>query len=206
MRVLVACEYSGIVRDAFLAKGHDAWSCDLLPTEKAGPHVEGNVQEILGNKWDMIVAFPPCTHLASSGAQYWPRKRENEDIKKAIQFVWSIYDSADHVAIENPVGILSTAWRKPNQIIQPYQFGHEERKTTCLWLKGLPELKPTNIVEAKPKGSCTRKIGSKAGKQYQYYYHQGKSAKERARTFQGIADAMANQWGTTPPPGGEDEH
>lgn len=195
MRVLVACEFSGIVRDAFIAKGHDAWSCDLLPTERPGPHIQADFLKVrFLVSWDMIIAFPPCTHLSNACATLWPKKRETGEQQAAIQFIREIDNSASLVAIENPVGVLSSVYRKPEQIIQPFQFGDPERKTTCLWLKGLPKLTPTNIVEAKPKKTYIRKSGAKAGKKYHAYYHQGKTAKDRSRTFQGIANAMAEQW------------
>lgn len=181
MRVLVACEFSGVVRDAFLAAGHDALSADFLPTEQEGPHVEGDVRLILNKGWDMMIAFPPCTYLARSGARWWGnRVREQQE---AIQFVLTLA-AADipRIAIENPIGILSTVWRKPDQIIQPWMFGHGETKATCLWLKGLPLLKPTEIVE----GRRARVHREPPGKE---------RWKARSRTLTGVARAMAEQWG-----------
>lgn len=181
-RLLVACEYSGVVRYAFAAKGWDAWSCDLLPSERPGQHYQGDVFDILYSQhWDMMIAHPPCTHLASSGARWWPMKRAEQ--AEAVEFVRRLMDAPiERIAIENPVGYLSTAIRKPEQIIQPWQFGHGEVKTTCLWLKNMPKLQPTNIVEGR----------------YQRCWKMSPSqdrAKERARTYTGIAEAMAEQWG-----------
>ena len=181
MRVLVACEFSGIVRDAFIARGHDAWSCDLLPTEKPGPHLQGDVINILDRGWDLMIAFPPCTHLAVSGARWFRNKLVEQN--RALAFV-SCLKSANipQIAIENPIGILSTRWRKPDQIIQPWMFGHGETKATCLWLQGLPKLVPTNIVDGR-HGRVWREAPSP------------ERWKNRSRTYQGIADAMAEQWG-----------
>ncbi len=147
MRVLVACEYSGRVRDAFLALGHDAMSCDLLPTESPGPHYQGDVFDIIGNGWDLMIAHPPCTHLAVSGARHFEAKRADGRQQAALDFVRALLNAPiPRIALENPVSIISSAIRKPDQIIQPWQFGHGETKATCLWLKGLPLLTPTNIV------------------------------------------------------------
>lgn len=187
MRVLVACEFSGIVRDAFLAAGHEAVSCDLLPTESPGPHSQQNVLEWLQEKaWrvDLMLAFPPCTHLASSGARWWKEKQAEQ--QAAIAFVRQLLAAPiPLIAIENPIGRLSTALRKPDQIIQPWQFGHPETKATCLWLKGLPLLQSTNIVE---------------GRQPRVHWEPpGKDRwKRRSRTLLGIAAAMAAQWGSLP--------
>ena len=145
MRVLVACEFSGIVRDAFIARGHDAVSCDLLPTERPGPHIQGDVLELLGDGWDLMVAHPPCTHLAVSGARWFKDKRVEQ--AEALDFVRALLTAPiPRIALENPVSIISSRIRKPDQIIQPYWFGHGETKTTCLWLKGLPKLQPTDLV------------------------------------------------------------
>ena len=186
MRVLVACEFSGIVRDAFAARGHDAWSCDLLPTEKPGNHHQKDIMEVLqfrniyGN-WDMMIAFPPCTHLCVSGARWFKNKVTEQFC--AIQFFMILANAGiAKIAIENPVGIMSTKWRKPDQIIQPWQFGHGETKATCLWLKNIPPLKPTNIVEGRE------------GKIWKMPPHPDR-AKNRSRTFDGIGKAMAEQWG-----------
>ncbi len=185
MKVLVACEFSGIVRDAFAKRGHDAWSFDLLPSESGGLHVQGDIGEAFWAssywQWDLMIAFPPCTYLAVSGARWFKyRKREQAD---AIQFVRDLMDTDVHrIAIENPIGVLSTAIGKPDQIIQPWQFGHPETKATCLWLKNLPLLKPTDIVEGR----------------YARVHREPPSKdrwKNRSRTYTGIAEAMAEQWG-----------
>ncbi len=183
MKILIACEYSGTVRDAFRARGHDAMSCDLLPTDAPGPHYQGPVEDVLNDGWDMMVAFPPCTHLAVSGARWFKEKRADGRQQAALAFVRMLMDAPiDRIAIENPVSIISSHIRKPDQTIQPWQFGHGETKRTCLWLKGLPTLKPTDIVEGRE----------------QRIWRMPPSAdrwKERSKTFQGIANAMANQWG-----------
>ena len=185
MRVLVACEFSGIVRDAFAAKGHDAWSCDLLPTERPGQHIQGNVLEILDDGFDLLIAHPPCTYLAVSGARWFriseDRIHAQDSAVKfflALSLAWRI----PQIAIENPISIMSTGWRQPDQIIQPWQFGHGEVKATCLWLKNLPKLQPTNIVE----GRIARVHRMPPGPD---------RWKERSRTLQGIANAMADEWG-----------
>lgn len=196
MRVLVACEFSGIVREAFRAKGHDAWSCDLLPTEIPGQHVQGDVLDILNDGWDLIIAHPPCTHLAVSGAAWFKQKREDGRQQEGIDFFMKFVDiKCPKVAIENPVGIMSRIYRKPDQIIQPYEYGEPFSKKTCLWLKGLPKLIPTNIVD---KGE---QIKYKSGKSMPKWYADAfklspqERAKIRSKTFQGIANAMASQWG-----------
>jgi len=193
VRVLVACEYSGAVRDAFIAQGHDAVSCDLLPTDVPGPHHEGSVLDIINDGWDMMIAFPPCTHLAVSGARWFAAKRADGRQQQGIDFFMELANAnIPKIAIENPVGIMSTEWRKPDQIIQPWQFGHEATKTTCLWLKGLPQLTPANIV-----GKGERHI-TKSGRSLPKWYNLPPSEdrwKVRSKTFQGIADAMAQQWG-----------
>ena len=193
MKVLVACEFSGIVRDAFLARGHDAWSCDLLPTEIPGNHYQGDVLDLLNNdlNWDLMIAHPPCTYLAASGARWL---KDNLDRKLrlfyAIMFVENLWETnIKKIAIENPIGFLSTMSElcKPTQIIQPYEYGHPEKKSTCLWLKNLPELQPTKIMDIREqrihKLSALNGKGSSKNRQ-----------KERSRTYQGIADAMAEQW------------
>lgn len=183
MKVLVACEFSGVVRDAFTRAGHIAWSCDILPTEKPGMHHQGDVTEILDRGWDLMIAHPPCTHLAVSGARHFAEKRKDGRQQAAIEFFMALA-SADipRIAVENPVCIMSSKWRKPDQIIQPWQFGHGETKATCLWLKNLPELTPTDIAEGR-----------------EARIHLMPPSKDRARirsiTYRGIADAMAKQWG-----------
>ena len=180
MRVLVACEFSGIVRDAFIKKGHDAMSCDMLPTEAEGPHYEGDVRNVLDDGWDMMIAHPPCTHLAVSGAR-WFKGKEMEQWE-ALNFVRLLLDAPiDKIALENPVSVISTKIRKPDQIIQPWMFGHGETKATCLWLKDLPKLEPTEIVEGR-ENSVHRMAPSKD------------RWKNRSRTYSGIAKAMAEQW------------
>ena len=201
MRVLIGCEYSGIVREAFKAKGHDAWSCDLLDTEIPGNHIKGDVLDILNDGWDMIIAFPPCTHLSGAGAPSWKEKQKDGRQQKAIDFVLKIYNSiCQKIVIENPTGILNTVWRKPDQIINPFQFGEPFKKRTCLWLKGFPLLIPTEIVEPKYHYTSNSTQGGilKDGtrrKSKLPIYKAWDSSRERSRTFQGIANAMANQWG-----------
>ena len=203
MKILVACECSGRVRDGFLALGHDAISCDLLPTESPGPHYEGSVHDILGNGWDMMVAFPPCTHLAVSGAAWFEQKRADGRQQQGIDFFMSLANAPIHrIAIENPVGIMSNLWRKPDQIIQPYYFGDEFQKTTCLWLKNLPKLvhhKETDLF-----AECTHvdrgemitfPSGKRMAKWYAMLRPDATRGGIRSKTFPGIANAMASQWG-----------
>jgi len=183
MRVLVACEYSGAVRDAFRARGHDAMSCDLLPTDVLGPHYQGDVRDVLGDGWDLMVAHPPCTHLAVSGARWFKHKQSEQ--ADALAFVRLLMDAPiPRIAIENPVSIISSRIRKPDQIIQPWQFGHGETKATCLWLKNLPRLTPTQIVEGRE--ARVHRMPPSADRW-----------KLRSATFPGVAAAMADQW-TTP--------
>lgn len=183
MRVLVACEYSGRVRDAFTALGHDAMSRDLLPTDKPGKHYQGDVFDIINDGWDLMIAHPPCTHLAVSGARHFAAKQASGVQQEAIAFVKRLLDAPiDKIALENPISIISSRIRKPNQIIQPWQFGHGETKATCLWLKGLLLLKPTNIVEGRE--AKVHKMPPSPDRW-----------KLRSTTYQGIADAMARQWG-----------
>lgn len=183
MKILVACEYSGRVRDAFAHMGHDATSCDMLPTDAPGPHYQGDVTDILGDGWDMMVAFPPCTHLAVSGARWFKEKRADGRQQAALDFVRLLMDAKiDKIAIENPVSIISSHIRKPDQTIQPWQYGHGETKRTCLWLKGLPLLTPTDIVDGREQ-----RIWKMPPSPDRW--------KLRSQTFQGIADAMADQWG-----------
>ena len=182
MRVLVACEYSGVVRDAFRARGHDAWSCDLLPSE-TGPiwHIRGDVLGCLDLDWDLMIAHPPCTHLAVSGARWFPGKLPEQ--AAALDFVRALLDAPiPRIALENPVSIISSRIRKPDQIIQPWQYGHGEVKATCLWLKGLPLLVPTDIVDGREARVHRMAPGPDRWK-------------ERSRTLPGIAAAMADQWG-----------
>jgi site-specific DNA-cytosine methylase len=192
MKVLVACEYSGIVREAFASKGHDAWSCDLLPTDKpSDKHIQGDVLEIINNDWNLIIAHPPCTHLSVSGAARWAEKVADGRQQAAIKFVEDIWNAnCPFIAIENPVGALSTRSKlgKASQYIQPYEFGHAEQKKTGLWLKGLPKLIPTDVVDVSNLPDNKR--------QRLHYLPPSKDRwKIRSTTFQGIANAMANQWG-----------
>jgi site-specific DNA-cytosine methylase len=183
MRVLVACEYSGTVRDAFAARGHYAMSCDILPTDAPGNHYEGDVRDVLGDGWDLMVAHPPCTHLAVSGARHFAAKRESGVQDEALDFVRVLLDaSIPRIALENPVSIISSRIRKPDQIIHPWQFGHGETKATCLWLKGLPQLAPTDIVDGRE--ARVHRLPPSADRW-----------KLRSTTYRGIAAAMAEQWG-----------
>jgi site-specific DNA-cytosine methylase len=185
MKVLVACEESQVVCNAFRARGHEAFSCDILPTRGAHPewHFQDKVENYLGDYWDLLIAFPPCTHLASSGARWFKEKQKTGVQQEAIHFFLDIaYSQTEKIAIENPIGIMSSWYTKPDQIIQPWQFGHGETKTTCLWLKNLPKLKPTNIVEGREHRVHKMAPGPNR-------------ARDRAITFQGIAEAMAEQWG-----------
>lgn len=182
MNVLVACEYSGRVRGAFRRRGHNAWSCDLLPSEDNSPfHIQQDVRDILSDKWDLLIAHPPCTHLAVSGARWFKYKQKEQ--KEAIDFFKLLANfPIEKVAVENPISIMSTHYRKPDQIIQPWMFGHGETKATCLWLKNLPKLLPTNIVEGREA-----RVHKMAPSQNRW--------KERSRTYEGIAEAMTEQWG-----------
>ena len=182
MRVLVACEFSGRVRDAFRKRGHNAWSCDLLPSEGDNAfHLMGNVLYYMKNGWDLMITHPPCTHLAVSGARWFKAKQAEQ--AEALDFVRRLLDAPiNRIALENPVSIISSRIRKPDQIIQPWQFGHGETKATCLWLKNLPLLAPTNIVDGRNHSVWKEPPGPDRWE-------------NRSRTFQGIAEAMAEQWG-----------
>ena len=183
VKVLVACEFSGIVREAFARRGFNAWSCDLLPTEIPGNHIQGDVIPLLDERWDLIIAHPPCTHLSCSGARYFTQKRADGRQQEGVYFFLLFTQlNCPHICIENPIGVMSTFYRKPDQIIHPWQFGHEEEKSTCLWLKGLPQLIPTQIMEKRV--NRLHALGPSPNRW-----------KERSRTYQGIADAMAAQWG-----------
>jgi hypothetical protein len=213
MKVLVACEFSGIVRDAFIARGHDAMSCDLLPTERPGPHYQGDVRDVLADAWDLIIAHPPCQHLAVSGARWFAAKRADGRQQQGIDFFMLFTKLTCRWAIENPIGIMSKLYRKPNQTIQPYHFGHSVSKATCLWLNGLPTLRATKIVDrgmiyVDPRGhshggaftlSATKKMSfehrQNAYSPLMLLPHNEDRWKIRSRTFQGVADAMADQWG-----------
>ena len=213
MKVLIACEYSGTVRDAFIKLGHEAMSCDLLPTDVPGPHYQGDVFDIIDQGWDLMIAHPPCTYLTVSGASWfyhpedkglpmverrphprYPNRRQDQ--KEALVFFIKLASvNIPKIAVENPVGIISTHWRKPDQIIQPWMFGDEASKGTCLWLKGLPKLIPTKIVG---RGEF---LTFKSGKSRSKWFSDAltlpplERMKVRSKTFQGIADAMASQWG-----------
>lgn len=182
-RVLIACEYSGTVRDAFIEMGHEAMSCDLLPTEKPGPHYQGSVFDVIDYPWDLMIAHPPCTHLSVSGARHFAEKRMDGRQQAAASFFMRLAKSCiPHYAIENPVCVMSSLWRRPDQTIQPWQFGHGETKATCLWLKNLPTLRPTAVVDGRDA-----KVHRMPPSPDRW--------KERSRTYSGIAYAMADQWG-----------
>lgn len=191
MKVLIACEESGTTRDAFIALGHDAMSCDILPTSSPGPHYQGDVRDVLGDGWDLMIAHPPCTHLAVSGARWFKDKAQEQE--EALEFVRMLMDAPiPRIAIENPVSIISSRIRKPDQIVQPWMFGDPFTKTTCLWLKGLPLLEADDVVD---KGE--RHV-TKGGKSLPAWYNLPPSpdrAKIRSKTFPGFARAMAEQWG-----------
>ena len=200
MRVLVACEFSGIVREAFRARGHNAWSCDLCFAEDCGPHIRGDVLEHLGDGWDLMVAHPPCTDLAVSGAA-WSKRKGAKRQERALDFVRRLMDAPiEKIAVENPVSVISTRIRKPDQVIQPWQFGHPETKATCLWLKGLSPLKPTKEVEPdymrREDGSYYR---DSKGKRYSRIHcmsgRKSGRGRLRSKTYSGVAAAMAEQWG-----------
>jgi site-specific DNA-cytosine methylase len=190
MNILVACEMSGRVREEFRKRGHAAWSCDILPAMDRGMyHIQADVRDVLNGgtpgkrEWDMLIAFPPCTHLAVSGARYFAQKRADGRQQAGIDFFMALANAdIPRICIENPVGIMSSVWRKPDQIIQPWQFGHGETKATCLWLKGLPLLRPTSIVDGR-----------------EARVHRMPPSKDRAMlrslTYPGVAEAMAEQWG-----------
>lgn len=183
VRVLVACECSGKVRDAFIARGHEAMSCDIEPTDRPGPHYQGDVFDVIDYPWDLMIAFPPCTHQAVSGAKHFEAKRMDGRQQSGVSFFMRLAKcDIPMKCLENPVSIISSLWRKPDQIIQPWQFGHGETKSTCLWLEGLPKLEPTNIVEGREQRIWKMPPSEDR-------------AKLRSETFDGIAEAMADQWG-----------
>ena len=204
MKVLIACEFSGAVRDAFIGGGHEAMSCDLLPTAVPGPHYQGSVLDIINDGWDLMIAHPPCTYLTLTGNKWFKPEfadrfpTRHQDREDAIEFFMNLANAPiPKIAIENPIGVMSSRYKKPNQIIQPWQYGFPTTKATCLWLKGLPNLVPTNVVS---KGEV---VISKSGNRMSKWYYEtsklplkgGVRAKARSVTFQGIADAMADQWG-----------
>ena len=196
MRVLVACEFSGRVRDAFIANGHDAVSCDMLPSEAPGPHHEGDVIPLLSQGWDMMIAFPPCTYLSASG-MHWTRRglRDPGLTECALRFVCALLDAPiPRIALENPVGVISSRVRKPTQIISPWQFGHDASKRTCLWLKGLPPLTPTQLIEPRIVNGRKR-WGNQTDSGQNRLTPSTDRWKLRSATYTGIAQAMADQWG-----------
>lgn len=184
LKILIACEFSGTVRDAFIKKGHEAISCDLLPTESHGPHYQGDVKDLLYYPWDMVVAFPPCTDLSVSGARHFKQKKFDGRQYASVSFfmMFTKLDHVEKVVIENPVSIMSSLYRKPDQIIHPWQFGHGETKTTCLWLKRLKKLVPSNVVDGREN-----RIHKMPPSENRW--------RERSRFYQGFADAFAEQWG-----------
>jgi site-specific DNA-cytosine methylase len=189
-RVLVGCEFSGVVRQAFRDKGHDAWSCDLLPAEDNSKfHYQCDILDLLDKDWDLAIFFPPCTHLSVSGARWFKDKQKEQ--QEALEFVRTLLNAPiPKIALENPIGIISTKIRKPDQIVQPWMFGHPESKSTCLWLKNLPKLVPTNILSLPEKGYWDNQTPSGQNKL-------GPSPdrwKERSRTYKGFAEAMSLQW------------
>lgn len=221
MKVLVACERSGIVRNEFRRRGHDAWSCDLADSETPGNHIKGDVLDILDDGWDLMIAHPPCTHLSLSGARYFKEKRKDGRQKAAIDFFMALAGApVSKYAIENPMSIVSRVWRKPDQTIQPWQFGEDASKATCLWLKGLPLLKPTHIIYATWACYCGARFKAyqprcpqcDSANIYPIRSNQTPSGQQRlgqspdrarirSQTFRGVAEAMADQWGETKPQG-----
>jgi hypothetical protein len=196
MKVLVACEYSGRVRDAFLALDHDAMSCDLLLTDVAGPHYQGDVRDVLNDGWDLMIAHPPCTYLSSSGL-HWNTKRPEraQQTEEALEFVRLLLDAPiPQIALENPIGCISTRIRKPEQVIQPYWFGDDASKSTCLWLKNLPPLRPTNFIEGRIVNGKRRWANQTDSGQNRLGPSEDRW-KKRSETYLGIAQAMAEQWG-----------
>ena len=193
MKVLVACEYSGRVRDAFIAQGHEAMSCDLLPTDAPGPHYQGDVFDVVDYPWDLMIAHPPCTDLSVSGAAHFKQKKLDGRQQASASFFMRLAKlDIPRIAIENPVCIMSTLWRKPDQIIHPWQHGHMEQKATCLWLKGLPNLTETSNVK-----EAMLKLPDNERQRLHYLPPSADRWKLRSETYQGIADAMASQWGST---------
>lgn len=195
-KILIACEYSGAVRDAFRAKGHDAWSCDLLPTDVPGPHFQGDVAPVLAQGWDLMIAHPPCTYLSVSGMHWTTRGlRDPQLTEDALAFVRLLLDAPiDRIALENPVSVINSRIRKPDQIVQPWMFGHDASKKTCLWLKNLPPLQPTNVVEPRIVNGKPR-WGNQTGSGQNKLPPSADRWKLRSATYAGIAAAMAEQWG-----------
>lgn len=197
MKILIACEYSGRVRDAFIRAGHDAMSCDLLPTDVPGPHYQGDVTDVLHDGWDLMVAHPPCTYLSVSGMHWTTRGlRDPQLTEDALAFVRLLLDAPiERIALENPISVISSRIRKPDQIITPYMFGHDASKKTCLWLKNLPPLMPTSMVEPRIVNGKKR-WGNQTDSGQNKLPPSDDRWKIRSETYQGIADAMANQWGS----------
>jgi hypothetical protein len=197
MKILIACEQSGTVRDAFIAAGHDAMSCDILPSDKPGPHYQGDVLDVLGDGWDMMIAHPPCTYLATSGLHWNKRRPERaRQTEDALRFVREfLVADIEHIALENPIGCISSRIRKPDQIIQPWMFGHDASKATCLWLKNLPLLCETDLVEPRLVDG-KRRWANQTDSGQNRLPPSADRAKIRSVTYQGIADAMAARWGS----------
>ena len=202
MKILVACECSGKVWDEFIKLGYDATSCDILPTENPGPHYQGNIDDIIDEQWDVMIAFPPCTHLAVSGAAWFEQKKKDGRQQSAIDFFMKLANAPiTHIAIENPIGIMSNIWRKPDQIIHPYYYGDPVRKATCLWLKNLPKLfhQKSDDLFYQSNYTIPDVVIYKDGKSYsgpaaKWYRTSEERSRERSRTYDGIAQAMATQW------------
>lgn len=201
MRVLIACEFSGIVRDAFIARGHNAMSCDLLPTERSGPHYQGDVMDILNNDWDLMIAHPPCTYLSYAGNKYWNTPGRAEKRQAAFEFFVSLANAPiPKICIENPVGLINSAYRKPDQVIHPYFFGERQLKKTCLWLKNLPKLWYWPIDDMFGSRTMTEypeatRIDNTPRCKKRYFTDANRDQKKRSKTFSSIAEAMAKQWG-----------
>jgi len=205
MRVLIGCEFSGVVRDAFLARGHDAWSCDLLPTTAPGPHIQGDILDVIGDGWDIGIFHPPCTYLCVSGL-HWNSRREGrqEQTEQALRFVRKLLDAPiDRIALENPIGCISTRIRQPTQIVQPYEFGDDASKATCLWLKNLPRLKPTQRFNGRiaidPAGRAVERWSNQTDSGQNALPPSDDRWAERSVTYHGIANAMADQWSVLSP-------
>lgn len=191
--ILIACEWSGIVRDTFIERGAYAYSCDIIPCERHGPHIQCNVLDILDKGWDMMIAFPPCTHLAGSGARHFKYKQVEQ--REALSFIRRLMEAPiPKIAIENPVGIISTKIRKPDQIIQPYDFGHDVSKKTCLWLKNLPLLRPTKHIAPEYHVNGLPRWANQSPCGADRSPPSSVRGKMRGKSYQGIADAMADQW------------
>lgn len=197
MKVLVACEFSGVVRDAFRARGHDAVSCDLLPSEQPGLHIQGDVLDVLADGWDLMVAHPPCTYLSRAGARWWAgRESFAQDAANFVLVLWNA--PIPRVAIENPIGQLNRLWRYPDQTIEPWMFGDGYTKRTCLWLRGVPPLMATAVTSERRYWIDAYPGRRDPNVDYRHIRGDARTAKDRSRTFPGIAEAMADQWGGSP--------